>query len=62
MSKGQTPKELLSRNIRIKTVGGENSLDEELEYDVRTEKDYLHASRRAVKKYYFGLSKTATKC
>jgi hypothetical protein len=55
--------DLVVRNIRIKTLGNEISHreEEEVEYDLVSEKDYLHHARRAVKKQRLARHTTISK-
>lgn len=55
--------DLIVRNIRIKTLGNEltHREDDEVEYDLVSEKDYLHHARRAVKKQRIARNLTISK-
>jgi hypothetical protein len=56
--------DLIVRNYRIKTLGNEPTHREEeddVEYDLVSEKDYLHHARRAIKKQRLARNVTISK-
>ncbi len=55
--------DLIVRNIRIKTLGNETTHREEddVEYDLVSEKDYLQHARRAIKKQRIARNVTISK-